>query len=124
MSAKNEAIKKLLMDLESKTQGVEASAIISNQGLPIAFAMPPEIDEAVIAAMSASILGVSERTLEELTRGTLSKVMIEGTEGSFIIMDAGANALLTVLVKKKSNLGLIFLVMQRTSKRIRTILEG
>ncbi|MHA2060424.1 MAG: roadblock/LC7 domain-containing protein [Candidatus Ranarchaeia archaeon] len=124
MSAKNEAIKKLLMDLESKTQGVEASAIISNQGLPIAFAMPPDIDEAVIAAMSASILGVSERTLEELTRGGLSKVMIEGTEGSFIIMNAGANALLTVLVKKKSNLGLIFLVMQRTSKRIRKILEG
>ena len=124
MSVKNEAIKKLLMDLESKTQGVEASAIISNQGLPIAFAMPPDIDEAVIAAMSASILGVSERTLEELTRGTLSKVMIEGTEGSFIIMNAGANALLTVLVKKKSNLGLVFLVMQRTSTRIREILEG
>ena len=86
--------------------------------------MPPDIDEAVIAAMSASILGVSERTLEELTRGTLSKVMIEGTEGSFIIMNAGANALLTVLVKKKSNLGLVFLVMQRTSTRIREILEG
>ena len=123
MSTQSEEIKKLLRDLEIKTNGVEASAVISTQGLPICSAMPPEVDEGVIAAMSAAILGVGERALEELVRGKMTRVLVEGGDGAIIIMETGSGAILTVLAKKNTNLGLVFMVMKQAAKKIADILK-
>ncbi|MHA1838968.1 MAG: roadblock/LC7 domain-containing protein [Candidatus Ranarchaeia archaeon] len=123
MPAQAESIKALLRELEAKANGVEASAVISTQGLPICSAMPPDVDESVIAAMSAAILGVGERAMQELSRGELTKILMEGQKGSIIMMGTGSGAILTTLINTKTNLGLIFMVMERTSARIAELLS-
>ena len=65
----------------------------------------------------------SENALKELQRGEINKVLVEGKDGSLILMNAGPNAILAVLVKQKTNLGLLFLVMRRAAENIAAILS-
>lgn len=47
--------------------------------------------------MSAAILSVSERAVEELARGDLKRILIEGVEGIIILSKSGENAILYTL---------------------------
>lgn len=122
MSSKVEQIKQILQLLEINTPGVEASAIVSLQGLPIVSAMPAGVNDDVVAAMTAAVLSVGEKALEELQKGKLIKILIEGEKGYIIMTAVGQNAILTVLAKHSSNLGLIFLTMKQTAQKIANLL--
>ncbi|WXG43318.1 MAG: roadblock/LC7 domain-containing protein [Promethearchaeati archaeon SRVP18_Atabeyarchaeia-1] len=115
-------IQRVLKSLGDGTPGVEASAIVSVQGLPIASAMPKDVDDSIIAAMSAAILGVSERAASELARGKLQQILIQGDQGYVILKHAGEDALLTVMAKSDSNLGMIFIVMKGVAQKISLLL--
>lgn len=122
LSATAKRLQDLLRQMESTTPGIEASAIVTAQGLPIVAAMPQTINEAIVAAMTAALLGVAERALSEIPRGGLQQVTIEAENGYIILKGAGPNAILTSLVKKSANLGMVFLVMKRYSKEVASIL--
>jgi predicted regulator of Ras-like GTPase activity (Roadblock/LC7/MglB family) len=121
---KPEKLTKILKDLESSIPEIEAAAIVSAEGLPIASALPRDVDEARVAAMTAAMLSLGERAAAELMKGELEQVMIRGTEGYLISMAAGENAVLTVSASKNVKLGLIFLDMKRTVAKIVKELEG
>jgi len=122
VSATAKRLQDLLRQMESTTPGIEASAIVTAQGLPIVAAMPQAVNEAIVAAMTAALLGVAERALTEIPRGKLQQITIEADNGYIILKGAGANAILTVLVKKSANLGMVFLVMKKCSNEIENIL--
>ncbi|MHA1723022.1 MAG: roadblock/LC7 domain-containing protein [Candidatus Baldrarchaeia archaeon] len=122
MSSKVRQIKRILQLLEINTPGIEASAVISLQGLPIVSAMPAGVNDDVVAAMTAAVLSVGEKALHELQKGELVKILIEGEKGYVIMTTAGQNAILTVLAKHSSNLGLIFLTMKQTAQKIASLL--
>jgi predicted regulator of Ras-like GTPase activity (Roadblock/LC7/MglB family) len=122
LSATAKRLQDLLRQMESTTPGIEASAVVTAQGLPIVAAMPQAINEAIVAAMTAALVGVAERALTEIPRGDLQQVTIEADNGYIILKGAGPNAILTSLVKKSANLGMVFLVMKRYSKEIASIL--
>lgn len=115
-------IQRVLKSLGDGTPGVEASAIVSVQGLPIVSAMPKGVDDSIIAAMSAAILGVSERAVNELARGRLQQILIQGDEGYVILKRAGDDALLAVMARSDSNLGMIFIVMKGMAQKISLLL--
>nr|MDO8133712.1 roadblock/LC7 domain-containing protein [Candidatus Njordarchaeum guaymaensis] len=117
-----DTIQKLLKSMEASTPGIEASALVSIQGLPIVTAMPQGVDDGVIAAMSAAILGVSERAARELTRGRLEQILIQGDTGYIILRRAGEEAILAVMAKSDSNLGMIFLVTKGVAQRVAPLL--
>lgn len=122
MSATAKRLQDLLKQMESTTPGIEASAVVTAQGLPIVAAMPQTINEAIVAAMTAALIGVAERALTEIPRGGLQQITIDAENGYIILRGAGPNAILTSLVKKSANLGMIFLVMKRYSKEIAFVL--
>ncbi|MBS7287261.1 MAG: roadblock/LC7 domain-containing protein [Candidatus Freyarchaeota archaeon] len=113
----------LLRNMEAATPGIEASAVVSTEGLPIASAMPQEVDDAVVAAMASAILSVSEKVSNELVRGRLQQVLVQGDQGYVIIKGAGESALLTVLARNDANLGLIIMVLKRVSEEVKRLLE-
>lgn len=113
----------LLRNMEATTPGIEASAVVSTEGLPIASAMPQEVDDAVVAAMASAILSVSEKVSNELVRGRLQQVLVQGDQGYVIIKGAGEIALLTVLARNNANLGLILMVLKRVSEEVKKLLE-
>ncbi len=102
-----------LRELQASSPDIEASAVVSIDGLPIASALPQNIEEDRVSAMSAAMLSLGERIAEELGRGRLEQVYIKGEHGYVILMAIGEDAVLTVLAREQSKLGLIFLDMRR-----------
>lgn len=111
----------LLKDLEATTPDIEASAVVSVDGLMIASALPQDVEEDRVAAMSAAMLSLGERTAKELARGDLSEVYVKGESGYVVLMASGENAVLTALARKDAKLGLVFLDMKRAAEDVAKI---
>ncbi len=102
-----------LRELQISTPDIEASAIVSVDGLIMASALPASVEEDRVSAMSAAMLSLGERIAGELRRGILSEVYIKGKQGYVLLMSVGEDAVLTVLAREGAKLGLIFLDMGR-----------
>jgi len=105
-----------LRDLQASSPDIEASAVVSVDGLTIASALPEEVEEDRVSAMSAAMLSLGDRIANELSRGTLNQVYIKGEKGYVILMSVGEDAVLTALAAEKAKLGLIFLDMRRATE--------
>jgi hypothetical protein len=104
-----------LRDLQASSPDVEASAVISVDGLTMASALPSDVEEDRVSAMSAAMLSLGERIASELGRGILDQVYIRGESGFVILMAVGSEAVLTVLAREQAKLGLLFLDMRRAT---------
>ena len=104
-----------LRDLQTSTSDIEASAVVSVDGLIMASALPGGVEEDRVSAMSAAMLSLGERIAGELGRGSLDQVYIRGGTGYVILMSVGADAVLTALIRENAKLGLIFLDMKRAA---------
>jgi predicted regulator of Ras-like GTPase activity (Roadblock/LC7/MglB family) len=107
-----------LHDLQAGTPDVEASAVVSVDGLIMASSLPSSVDEDRISAMSAAMISLGDRIAGELGRGKLERVYIEGSEGIIVLMAIGEDAVLTVMARRQAKLGLIFLDMRRAVEDI------
>ncbi len=112
----------VLNDLNGTSADIEASAIISSDGLMMAALLPNTVDEDRVGAMSAAMLSLGDRTARELARGSLHQVLIKGEKGYVLMVQAGADAVLTVMAKPNAKLGLVFLDVRRAADAIGRIL--
>jgi predicted regulator of Ras-like GTPase activity (Roadblock/LC7/MglB family) len=115
MRSRTEQIIARLRDLRAVTPDIEASAVVSVDGLTIASDLPADVEEDRVSAMSAAMLSLGERIASELGRGMLDQVYIRGGEGYVILMSIGEDAVLTALARKEAKLGLVFLDMRRAA---------
>jgi len=111
-----------LRDLQASSPDVEASAVVSVDGLTMASALPANVEEDRVSAMSAAMLSLGERIAGELGRGTLDQVYIKGENGYVILMSVGNEAVLTVLARQQAKLGLLFLDMRRAAEDLEKLL--
>lgn len=102
-----------LREMQISSPDIEASAVVSVDGLCIASALPGDVEEDRVSAMSAAMLSLGERIASELGRGTLNQVYIRGEYGYVILMAVGEEAVLTTLAGQQAKLGLILLDMRR-----------
>jgi predicted regulator of Ras-like GTPase activity (Roadblock/LC7/MglB family) len=121
-ASRNEQLVARLRELQASSPGIDASAIISVDGLTIASALPQDVEEDRVAAMSAAMLSLGERIAVELGRGDLEQVYIRGSNGFVILMSVGLNAVLTVLARQNARLGLLFLDMSRAAEDLEPLL--
>ena len=115
-------LNRILRSLQSGSPDVEATALISEDGLMIASALPQHIDEARVAGMSATLSSLGARAASELDRGDVQEVIVRGVNGYVVMMAASSGTLLLVLTSKSAKLGLIFLDMRRTIEDLRKVL--
>ena len=111
-----------LRDLQASSLDIEASAIVSVDGLSIASALPQEVEEDRVSAMSAAMLSLGERIASELGRGVLDQVYIKGENGYVILMSVGEEAVLTVLAREQAKLGLILYDMRRATEALEKLI--
>ena len=104
-----------LKKLQISSPDIQASAIVSSDGLIIASALPKNVEEDRVSAMSAAMLSLGERISGEMKRGDLDQVYIRGKSGYVLLMAVGEDAVLTVMANEKAKLGLIFLDIKRTA---------
>lgn len=111
-----------LRDLQASSPDVEASAVVSVDGLTMASALPQSVEEDRVSAMSAAMLSLGERIATELGRGVLDQVYIRGEHGFVILMSVRREAVLTVLANSQAKLGLLFLDMRRAAADLERLL--
>ncbi len=107
--------------LRVSSPDIEASAVVSVDGLTIASDLPANVEEDRVSAMSAAMLSLGDRIAGELARGSLDQVYIHGNDGYVLLMAAGSEAVLTALARKDAKLGLVFLDLKRAAADIGTM---
>ncbi len=115
---RSDMLNSILNELNGTSADIDASGIVSTDGLMMASQLPAGMDEDRVGAMSAAMLSLGDRTAQELARGTLEQVLIKGENGYVLMTSAGEEAVVTVIAKPKAKLGLIFLDVKRAAANI------
>ena len=68
VGSRAEEMVKRLREMQNATPEIEASAVVSVDGLTIASALPSDVEEDRVSAMSAAMLSLGERIAVELNR--------------------------------------------------------
>jgi putative secretion ATPase (PEP-CTERM system associated) len=113
---------KILKKLQSGSPDVEASALITEDGLIIASSLPQDLDEVTVGGMSATLLNLGTRASTALNRGDVKEVIVRGEQGYGVMVSAGRGVLLLVVANESAKLGLIFFDMRAAINSIKQIL--
>lgn len=116
--SKSERLAAALDDLLAVSPDVEAAAVVSGDGLPIASALPENVQEDRLAAMSAALLTLGDKAAGGLGKGGLSQVFVEGEDGYVVLMAAGVGAVLVAVTSKQAKVGLVLFEMRRSAAAI------
>lgn len=115
-------LNKILKNLQSGSPDVEASALITEDGLMIASSLPQDLDEVTVGGMSATLLNLGTRAATALHRGDVKEVIVRGEQGYGVMVSAGRGVLLLVVANENAKLGLIFFDMRAAINAIKQIL--
>ena len=125
IESQNERLTQTLRELSESVPEVIASSIVTADGLPIVSNLPRDADESQIAAMSATMVALGGKTVEELgKKGGLEQVHVHGTGGYLFTLAAGDKAVLIVSTTDAVKLGFIFYELQRSCKKVAEILAS
>lgn len=126
---RSEMLERILKTLHVAAEGVRASVIVNSDGLLVA-AFPPGDDEnphenptssPQVAAMSATLIGLAERTLARLAQGELERLLMEGEEGVMVIYPAG-RAAVAVLAEKDARLSHVLYATKKAAADVAALL--
>ena len=120
---KSDLLALALDDFLAISSEVEAAAVVSVDGLPMASALPPHVEEDRLAAMSAALLTLGERAASELGKGELAQVFIEGPKGHVILMGAGPDSVLVCVTAHGAKVGLVLFEMRRIAERVTAVMS-
>ncbi|MFP4634354.1 MAG: roadblock/LC7 domain-containing protein [Nitriliruptoraceae bacterium] len=111
-----------LDDFIRSSPDVEAAAIVSYDGLPMASALPDGLEDDRVGAMSAALLSLGEQAAIGLGRGQLNQVFIEGEHGFVFLMSARDQAVLAAIAGRGAKIGFMLYEMRRAAERIGGVL--
>ena len=120
--SRSEEMERALRRLQNDSPGVEASALISEDGLMIASALAPDMEESRVAGMTATLVNLGSRAAVELARGEVQEVIVRGEHGYAVLVRAGRGALLLALTNENAKLGLVFFDMRETARTLSRVL--
>ncbi len=113
----------ILSALLRQVPDVEAASVVSFDGLPMASALPPGMDEDRVAAMSAALLSLGERAAHGLGRGDLSQVYVEGDNGTVFLVSADDEAVLVAVGRVGAKVGLMLYEVKQAAAAVGTALR-
>lgn len=115
-------LEQVLADL-SRIGHLEASAIISRDGLLMAHYTPEGTHAETFAAMAATMMGAAETAMSELRKSIPDRVIVESSTGKLVAKGAGPKALVVVSVRPEAGLGLVLHELEKASQKIKQLLE-
>ncbi|MGN6331134.1 MAG: roadblock/LC7 domain-containing protein [Motilibacteraceae bacterium] len=115
---------RVLGDLLAQAPELEAAAVVTFDGLPMASALPPGMDEDRVAAMSAALLSLGERAAEGLGRGDLSQVFVEAEDGTVFLVSADDEAVLVAVAARGAKTGLMLYEVRHAAAAVAAALRA
>ncbi len=113
-----EQIQKDLDNLRAAVPELRGVLLASNEGRPIAHALPQESDPERLAALAAAASSLGRRMTSTLETGTLNEMAVSASEGQLFLYNAGNKAVLAVLGPTGANTGLIHLEARWAAREI------
>jgi predicted regulator of Ras-like GTPase activity (Roadblock/LC7/MglB family) len=113
-----------LDDFLGSSPDVEAAAVVSFDGLPMASALPDHLEEDRVGAMSAALLSLGEQAAVGLGRGRLNQVFVEGEHGFVFLMSCRDQAVLAAVAARPAKIGFMLYEMRRAAETIGRALEA
>lgn len=114
-------LQNLLQNFVNGTPDIQGAALVTPDGLPLSSVLAANMDEERTAAMSAAMLSLGERIGQELERGLVERIFVEGEKGYSILTGCGTEAVLLVLASKAGKQGLLFLEIKRLVAEIKPL---
>lgn len=121
---KAERLAAALSDFIRSSPDLQAAAVVSFDGLAMASALPADMDEDRLGAMSAALLSLAEQAAAGLGRGDLRQLFVEGEHGFVFLMSARDQAVLTAVTDRSAKIGLMLFEMRRAADVIGELLES
>lgn len=117
-----DTLNRVLRSLTTENPDIQAAALVSEDGLLLASALPQHVEEQRIGGMSATLLSLGGRAVTELALGSPEQVLIKGEHGYAVLRTAAQGTVLLMLTSASAKLGLVFLDMSRAIKQIASVL--
>lgn len=114
------ALERLATTLGSEMTGAVA---VSNDGIALASRMSSDINADRVGAVAATMIGVTRRVSGELRIGVAEETIIKSSNGLFLVVPAGSEALLAVSLREGANLGLVRIELRDAAVAIKSALE-
>lgn len=108
----------LLKELHQESKEVQASALVSDDGMMLASYLPRGVSEDRLAAMSAAMLSLGDRMIDDLTGGVTDRVMIQTNMGYVIVTAVSEGLVLTVSTIANAQLGMIFHDIKKIARKL------
>jgi uncharacterized protein len=105
------------------TPDIQGAALVTPDGLSLSAVLPGSMDEERTAAMSAAMLSLGERIGQELARGIVERIVVEGEKGYSVMVSCGDDAVLLILASKEAKQGLLFLEIKRIIKELAPLMS-
>jgi len=121
MAINTEKINQTLQDFVSNTSDIQGAALVTPDGLPLAAILPAKMNEDRVSAMSASMLSLGEKIGQELARGEVERIFVEGKNGYGILTSCNEETLFLVLASHQAKQGLLMLEIKRVLEELRLI---
>ncbi len=118
MQANNHGIDYVLGEFVKSTSSIQAAAVMSRDGLLIASKLHKSVDPERLSALSASILSLANRASADLQQGNLEQVLIDSSDGFVLMVKVGGNAVLSVVSKPNSRLGMLLHDAKKSAKTL------
>ena len=116
-------VRRLLRSQHAALADVEASAVVTRDGITVASLMATTADKDRFGAMCASLLALADRAAKEVDRGRLRQVILDGTGGPMLLTQAGPSAVLAVAASPQSNLGRLILETRKVAAELARLME-
>ena len=120
---KSELLADSLANLLAESSDITGAAVVGIDGLVYSANVPQkDMDENLVGAASAAILGLSKRSVAQLKRGNLKQTLIQGDEGNIIVSSLNDETLFVALTPANVNLGMAFAEVRSISTELNNIL--
>jgi uncharacterized protein len=113
----------VLRKFVTQSPEIQGAVLASPDGLTLASSLPEKMEDERVSAMSAAILSLGERITQELIRGTVDRLYLEGNQGTVVLTSCGADAVLLVLAAPGMKQGILLLEIKRVATELREILK-
>lgn len=103
------------------TAGIDSAAIVTGDGFELAAVLRHDVSGNKLAAMSSSLLALSEAVVEELKMRGCRNVIVEGEGGTVVMIRvpaSGSDLLMSVLCRESAVLGSVLYAARMCAARV------
>ncbi|MGQ9582930.1 MAG: roadblock/LC7 domain-containing protein [Thermoplasmatota archaeon] len=114
---RSEKLGEILRELK-RTGGIEASAVVSRDGILLASDIPDDVHGETFAIMSATMLGAAITANSELRKKSPDRILVESSDGRTIVAGAGDKSLIVASTKEDADFQSVLKAISSAAEKV------